>query len=289
MSHSVQLVLGDGGLPHVALRHASGAAALLSLKGAHVVSWRTADGADCLYLSPQTIPRPDKATRGGIPLCWPQFSDMGPLKTAHGFARTSCEWTVAALDEASCTVTLRLTDTGASREVWPHKFSFDYVVSLSEQSLRTVVRVQNRGDVDMNFTTALHTYFRVKDITGVHVSGLGASYMDNLDGRKLKGAGADDAALSFAGEVDRIYVNTPNTIRIVDAAAGRAVEVTKSASLPDAVAWNPWVEKSKRLGDFPDDGYTSMVCVEAGAIVRPVSVPADCTWEATMVMTSSKL
>ncbi len=44
-------------------------------------------------------------------------------------------------------------------------------------------------------------------------------------------------------------------MQIVDGASGRTFEVTKSASFPDAVVWNPWVEKAAKMADFGDDEY----------------------------------
>ena len=56
--------------------------------GAQLVSARLSDAADVLYLSPlssETAP-----ARGGVPVLFPQFSELGPLPK-HGFARTS-QW-----------------------------------------------------------------------------------------------------------------------------------------------------------------------------------------------------
>jgi hypothetical protein len=44
------------------------------------------------------------------------------------------------------------------------------------------------------------------------------------------------------------------TPQIVDEGAGSCVEITKSG-FPDAVVWNPWIDKSKAMGDFGDDEY----------------------------------
>lgn len=42
--------------------------------------------------------------------------------------------------------------------------------------------------------------------------------------------------------------------QIVDKGSGSSVQVHKH-NFPDAVVWNPWVDKSKAMGDFGDDEY----------------------------------
>ena len=43
--------------------------------------------------------------RGGVPVCFPQFGDMGPIKAQHGFARNT-EFTVVTLTADSVTLSL---------------------------------------------------------------------------------------------------------------------------------------------------------------------------------------
>ncbi len=73
----------------------------------------------------------------------------------------------------------------------------------------------------------------------------------------------------------------------------RTIRLTTSSTLPDAVVWNPWIEKSlKMAADFGADEYLKMVCVEVGAVATPVFVAKGHTWEAvhTIAVTdSSKL
>lgn len=49
--------------------------------------------------------------------------------------------------------------------------------------------------------------------------------------------------------------------QIVDKGSGSTVQVHKQ-NFPDAVVWNPWVDKSKAMGDFGDEEYKVCVYVD---------------------------
>lgn len=38
------------------------------------------------------------------------------------------------------------------------------------------------------------------------------------------------------------------------------------------MVWNPWADKAKAMGDFGDDEYKTMLCVEAGYVSKPVTI-----------------
>lgn len=137
--------------------------------------------------------------------------------------------------------------------------------------------VKNTGERGpLSFTAALHTYFRVSDISEATVEGLkGTKYLDSLDGRKEKTEEND--SVKFAEEVDRIYAAVPSdgAIKIVDgggaggggesgspsSSSGHSISL-ETVNLPDAVVWNPWTSKSKGMADFGDEEYKEMLCVE---------------------------
>eukprot|EP00879_Flechtneria_rotunda_P011257 GHRR01011758.1.p1 GENE.GHRR01011758.1~~GHRR01011758.1.p1 ORF type:complete len:150 (+),score=28.29 GHRR01011758.1:152-601(+) len=76
------------GLEKLTLRSEKGATCEVYLHGAHIVSWKDASGRDILFTSKQAIFKPPKAIRGGVPVCFPQFGQLGPLGQ-HGFARNT--------------------------------------------------------------------------------------------------------------------------------------------------------------------------------------------------------
>lgn len=244
--------------------------ATVYLHGAHVTSWTSPSGKELLFVSKDAIFKPPKAIRGGIPLCFPQFGDMGPLKQQHGFARNAAFELEPSSSSSPDQVTLLLKHDGKSHDDFPHPFELRVIVRVADEGRQLVqsLAVKNTGETSFTFTTALHTYFRVSDISQARVEGIkGCKYLDSLDGRKEKQEEED--AVKFQEEVDRIYAAVPSdgAIRIVDGDASSSLSPGHSISLetvnlPDAVIWNPWISKAKGMADFGDDEFRQMLCVE---------------------------
>lgn len=259
------------------------AASDVYLHGAHVTSYKDDEGQDVIFTSSQAVFAPPKAIRGGIPVCFPQFGGMGPLGQ-HGFARNR---SFTAVDGDASSVTLELSYAGDEPK-YPHPFKLRITVSLTDKGLEQQLHVQNTGSDAMKFTAALHTYFSVTDIDQVSITGLhGLSYLDNLQSQKeLREA---EEAVVFGREVDRVYKQAPDSIKILDKATGRVITVHKH-NFPDAVVWNPWVDKAKSLADFGDEEYKRMLCIEpAVAASGAVSVGPGDAWTAKQILSTSKL
>src|SRR4051794_21115769 len=150
----------------VVLVSPSGGGAEVRLHGAHVVRWTDASGDELLYLSPRSRFGDGAAIRGGIPVIFPQFADLGPLPK-HGFARTS-EWALA--ERSADSAVLRLADSPATRAVWDHAFEADLRVEAGD-ALTVTLAIRNTGDAAFEFTAALHSYLRVGDVRRAAVLG----------------------------------------------------------------------------------------------------------------------
>ena len=118
----------------------------------------------------------------------------------------------------------------------------------------------------------------LQDVSKISITGLEkAGFKDKVQG------GADieaaDEPISISSEVDRVYTApTEQEITVSSNGEGR-FKITRDM-LSDVVVWNPWVEKSKGMADFgPDDGYKSMICVEAGSVSTWNSLEAGDAWE----------
>jgi glucose-6-phosphate 1-epimerase len=276
-------VSGAGDLPKVVLVARDGARVEIYLHGAHLTSWTPARTQhDRIFLSARSRFSEDAAIRGGIPVCFPQFSAQGPLPN-HGFARIT-SWHLASTGQAedgSACALLRLADSDATRQLWPHAFALELAVTLSGPWLDVSLSVTNAGTEDFTFTAALHTYLRVADVAATTVHGLvGARYHDKA--RRLRDCRESAPALRIDGEVDRIYCATPGDLEVREPARAMAIEAT---GFPDTVVWNPGPIAAS-LADLEPGGEKRMLCIEAAAAANPVAVPAGSTWRGSQRLTA---
>jgi glucose-6-phosphate 1-epimerase len=245
------------------------------LHGAHVTSWVPA-GGEVLFLSRKAAFGRNTPIRGGIPVVFPQFADEGSLPK-HGLVRTR-EWSwleADSSDQDPVRATLQLEQSPATQAIWPYAFQARLSVGLTEHELTTELAVTNTGEEDFAFTGALHTYFRVADVRGSAILGLGGvAYRDKVTGEHRV---ESEPSLTISGEVDRIFWNAPPEVRIQDGGGGREIRV-RSAGFADVVVWNPWKELARTLPDLDDPEYLEMVCVEAAQIGIPITLPPGEVW-----------
>lgn len=272
MAHGIESI-DFNGLPALRLQ-AGGASAVVSLFGGQVLSWTPRGGKEWLYLSETA--RFDRSTpiRGGVPVCFPQFADLGKLPK-HGFVRT-VDWMLAdrRVDKDFALVQLRLEDSAETRALWNHPFGIELTISIEDNRLDLEFEVDNRGTDVLSFTGALHTYLRVREAEEARLEGLyGFTYRDSANGNAIKRETGD--ALMVDAEVDRVYrqVNRPLLLRDGSRTLGINTE-----GFPDVVMWNPWETRCAALADMPDNGFRRMLCVEAAAADTPITVAAGEQW-----------
>lgn len=257
-----RVIFEDGPHGPVVRLAAAGATASVALQGAQLLSWRPAGHDEVIWLSSETVPKPGKSLRGGTPVCWPWFGadPDGRGRPAHGFVR-GLPWTpaYANVNDDETVVAFRFKTTEEHRAIWPHSAEVTLVVGMTGQGLDLDLLTTNTGDAPFALTQALHTYFAVGDIARTSVRGLaGCTYIDTVGEITRR---VDACNVTFEGEVDRIYLDPPAQIEIDDAANNRSIVIASRGSR-SAVVWNPWIEKSARLGDMGAEGYRRMVCVE---------------------------
>jgi glucose-6-phosphate 1-epimerase len=269
---------GEGGLPRLYIASPL-ATAELYLHGGHVTRFQPTGHSPLLWVSGSSLFADGKAIRGGVPVIFPWFGGKAgdPSAPAHGLVR-SRSWNFHSLKQLpSDEVQAVLTFNGSLAEnpLWGSDCLVTYTITVGTK-LRLALAVQNRGPGPMTCEQALHTYFTVGDVRLVSVTGLaGAAYIDKVDGnsRKLQ----DGAPIKITGETDRVYLDTPAACTVIDPKLGRRITVEKTGSL-STVVWNPWIEKAKKMADFGDEEWPSMICVEtANAGENAVTVAPGAT------------
>ena len=263
------------GQPAMWLRAPDGAEATVLLHGGQLVSWIPAGDQERLYLSPLAMAGGSNAVRGGIPVCFPQFAKRGPLPQ-HGFVRNRA-WSWAEGDQRGDVMigVLKLSDDAATRAIWPHAFEAELSFSLSGLQLDVELAVINTGDTPFDFTAALHTYLKVDDVRRARLGGLyGVKYVDSLSGAEQP---QEMDPFSFAGEIDRIYLDAKGPLNLATAMGRMTIS---RDGFDDVVVWNPGPAKAAAMADLPDDGWLQMLCVEAATIGRPVTLSPGQDWVA---------
>jgi glucose-6-phosphate 1-epimerase len=262
------------GQPALALATANGAQAIVSLFGAQLLSWIPARGEERLYLSEHAVFDGGTPIRGGVPVCFPQFSDLGKLPR-HGFVRERM-WTPR---ERRCgddyaIVTLGLTDDEGSHALWPPMFDVELTVAIDGERLDVELEVDNTGHAPFAFTAALHTYLRVREVEHARIEGLyGHDYRDAADGNRIKHESGEFVAIDR--ETDRVYHAVTRPLVLHD--SGRRLAI-RAEGFPDVVVWNPWEARCAALSDMPARGFREMLCIEAAVAHGKQSLDAGEAW-----------
>ena len=238
------------------------AEAIVALHGGHIMSFRPLNHEPVLWLSSHSHFKTGKAIRGGIPLCWPWFANhpTDQTKPAHGIVRTAV-WSVSEsekLADESTRLKLFIADSDETRMLWPHRFRLEMDCTISN-TLRVKLIATNTDVKPFTCGGALHSYFNISSISNMTIKGLeGCPYIDKVDqGLRKMQAGS----ISVKSETDRIYLDTKAECTIEDSGIHRKIRISKKGSCT-TVIWNPWIEKARKMQDFGDEEYKSMVCVE---------------------------
>ncbi|MFK8332599.1 D-hexose-6-phosphate mutarotase [Pseudomonas sp. BJa5] len=248
---------------------------LVAQQGAQVLSYQRVGEPPLLWLSEQAIFKQGKSVRAGVPVCWPWFGQLarnpeavqamyrGSEASAHGLVRGR-DWQLADITQqgSAVRVDFNLPDTQGDLPGWPHNVELKLCIVMAEQ-LSITLTSYNLDNVPVTISQALHSYFAVSDVRQVQVEGVdGLGYIETLANWEQR---TQAGSLGFAGETDRIYLQAPERLSIVDPAWNRRIHLTASGSR-SAVIWNPWTDRAAELTDMADDGWQRMLCIETANV-----------------------
>lgn len=222
-----------------------------------------------IWLSEQAEFIQGQPVRGGVPVCWPWFgdrernpADVQAMTKAgvpfHGCARTS-DWQLLYSQATPQGIKLSMQlDASQGLVGWHHQAMLELHITLTEQ---LTIRLDNHnlGSEPLAISQALHSYFAVSNIQQVTVQGLdGCVYHDCLEQWQAQ---AQQGDLTFSGETDRVFLQVPERLQIIDAGWQRRIHIRTQGS-HSAIVWNPWADKAKTLSGFANDAWPQMLCIE---------------------------
>ena len=261
------------------IRHGQ-AELLVAQQGAQILSYQLAGRPPLIWLNDEAVFKTGKSIRAGVPVCWPWFGNLArnpqsvqsmrvshEPAAAHGLVR-AMDWELGGIEAEgdSLKIEFLLPYPEGGLPGWPHQVDLKLSIRLDEQ-LHIHLTSHNQGAENVTISQALHSYFAVSDVRNVHVEGLdGLDYIETLDDWKTVTQSGD---LRFTAETDRIYLNTPATLSIVDPAWERRIALTSSGSR-SAVIWNPWIERAAAFSDMANDGWQRMLCIETANVMGDV-------------------
>jgi galactose mutarotase-like enzyme len=216
---------------------------LVPERGGLVCGWRC-NGQELLYFDAERFADPGKSVRGGIPVLFPICGNLpddtlelpqGRFKLPqHGFAR-DLPWSLTGLPNDGG-VRLELSDSAASRSCFPFAFRLQLDLQLQSGALAITARIANTGaagTAPLPFSLGLHPYFAVTQPEAVQLEGLPATSLNHLT--MAPAATADQ--LERLGEGVDLLCHGQGPVRLVDAAAGRAIRLETNAPLDLVVVW----------------------------------------------------
>ncbi|BFL83438.1 D-hexose-6-phosphate mutarotase [Shewanella baltica] len=237
--------------------------ARIFLQGAQIDYFQPVGKPPLLWVSSADDYQPGNGIRGGVPVCWPWFGMSSEANfPQHGFARTRI-WALESVEMRNQLVDLRfsLKISEQDKIYWPHNTQVSVLFTLGDTLSISLVNT-NLGDETVTLTQALHTYFPIEDIHQLKASGFsGSKYIEFAEGPYPQ---TTDEVL-FDRETDRVYTDL-GSVQLLHTPQG-IIQVSRENS-QSAVLWNPWIEKSQRLGRFNPEDYLTMVCLEAANVLE---------------------
>lgn len=260
---------------------------MASMDGMNLVTYR-ALGAQLLqafinaqpvfYVSPLSI-EPDVPVRGGVPVLFPQFADVGPL-LKHGFAR-NLDWQLIDQDIGNSLRVYQLDISPELRPEWPHAARLRLAVKISDQVLTLHFSVQNTGESAFAWTGGLHPYFLVDDIRCCRITGLnGLAVRDRYDASASRQV--DEEAYWGVDPCERLYDGSPALV--IDNGARKLV--LQATGFDQWMVWNPGEKGGAALQDLPEGDWRRFICVEPVRVTRPVLLAPGESFEGTLSISS---
>ena len=196
--------------------------AVIDLHGGRIVSWKTASGAELLFMPRQKESPNGDWSHGGISICWPWFGKKGDKASSiHGFARNR-QFEVrrrGSIEGGGAFVTLGLALAANEAPDFPFAADLELTFRMSDH-LEMAMRTTNVGEKPFSLSEGIQPYFAV--------SRYGAVTLQGVKERDFAAENGMDAAFPRRGDI----------FALLDAGTGRGLHMTARGNT-GVVVWSP--------------------------------------------------
>lgn len=233
--------------------------------GAQVLTLDSAAFSNLFFLSNQHLQ--GKPYRGGVPVLFPQFNNLGQLKK-HGYVR-DMPWQKLAEHTEQTQITSEFGVSVAHIKEWDNgqaNAALRLMTSVSEQTLEMRLYVENTGDKSFGFTGGLHPYFSIQNTDKLNIQGLqNTAWQDFADHDNEP----DDIQL-LGQHIERLYQTAPN-IRFAN--GQRQFEIS-CTGFDQWMIWNPGRQHAANMPDLENHAWQQFICIEPVIVNNPVVLAA---------------
>ena len=197
----------------------------------------------------------------------------------HGFAR-NLPWEMSAQSATEPEVTLVLKESAETRKIWDQAFELYLTVRLEGDHMLTRLTAKNTGKTPWDFTSALHSYYRVSDISSTTIIGTGLAGKTFVDKTQdpFVSAPLPASEMGITKFLEGVIPDYKGPMALHDKAGRVRTTVEHVKGWNDYILWAP-------VGN-DGMGYKSFVCVESGAVSKPVTVAGGAEWVGEMKVSS---
>ncbi len=209
-------------------------------RGGLITSW-VSSGREIFYFDQSRFKDPSKSVRGGMPILFPICGDLSGNRffidkneyclSQHGFARDAC-WNLSLLED-EMGIRLSLKENNNTLASYPFHFNLDIDVKMTDQALSVISRVRNNSEYSMPFSFGLHPYFKVKDLSKIHLLNLPETVIDQ------KNMLREETVLQLCKlnqGVDFLF-ETNNSIKLIDKVDNFSLELKSEDPFLFNVIW----------------------------------------------------
>lgn len=219
---------------------------------------------DLLFVSAQSL-GPRAPVRGGVPVMFPQFNELGPLPK-HGLART-CTWRAVECQSDSVSgvaVSYEVVIGPESHPLWPHCARLRLTARARGCALAIELDVDNIGSSAFDWTGGLHPYFCSADLRLSALQGLrGCAMADRYDPAASRETAS---AIAWNGApFERLYDSAPP----LEFDSGDHRLLLSVTGFDQWMVWNPGEELGQSISDLAIGDWLRFVCIEPVRVTRP--------------------